>query len=85
MVMVFFFHGVLLLSNVLCSHVVCESLRVEKVLGRWLMGLQLSNLNKGFSIKKTTWKICSFAVDFFHKFWAGHLILRQKIFLFVEE
>jgi hypothetical protein len=46
----FFFDGVLLYSSVLCLHVVCESSRVEEVLGHWTMGLQLSNLNKGFSI-----------------------------------
>jgi hypothetical protein len=68
MVMVFFF------LMMCCCHLFCESSRVEEVLGHWLMGLQLSNLNKEFTIKKTTQRICSFAVGFFHEFWAGHLI-----------
>ncbi len=46
----FFSNGVLLYSSVLCLHIVCESLSIEEVLDCWLMGLQLSNLNKGFSI-----------------------------------
>jgi hypothetical protein len=64
---------------------VCEPSRVEELLGCWSMGLQLSNLREGFGIKKTTRRICSFAVGFFHEFWAGRLIFQQKIFLFVEE
>ncbi len=72
-------------SSVLCLHVECESSRVEEVVGHWSMGLQLSFQYKGFCIEKTTWRICSFAVVFFHEFWAGHLIFQQKIFLFVEE
>ncbi len=57
----------------------CESLRVEEVLGCWLMGLQQSNFNKGFSIKKVTKIIRSFAVVFFMNFGLGALFFDKNL------
>jgi hypothetical protein len=46
------------------------------------LGLQLSNLNEGFSIKKTTLRISSFAVDLFMSFVLGVLYFDKKTTIF---
>jgi hypothetical protein len=42
------------------------------------LGLQLSNLKEGFIIKKTTPRICSFAIVFFMNFELGVLFFDEK-------
>jgi hypothetical protein len=46
------------------------------------LGLQLSNLNAGFNIKKTTPRIYSFTVDFFMNFELGILFFDKKTTIF---
>ena len=50
-----------------------------------LCTMRSSYIEKGFSIKKNTRRICSFAVGFFPECWAGHLIFRRLIFLLKKE
>jgi hypothetical protein len=46
------------------------------------MGLQLPNLNEGFSIEKINRRIRSFAVVFFKNFELGDFFLTKKTFYF---
>ncbi len=43
------------------------------------MGLQLPNLNEGFSIKKNNRRIRSYAIVFFKNFELGILFLTKKL------
>jgi hypothetical protein len=57
--------GMCMLLLCVCSHIAHKSLREERVGKRPLVvGPAAVNPNKGFSIKKTTRRICSFIVVF---------------------
>jgi hypothetical protein len=58
---------------------VCESLRVEEVLGHWSMGLQLSNLNEGFSMKKLIGEFFLLPLVFFMNFGLGVLFFDKNL------
>jgi hypothetical protein len=74
MVMMFLF---ILACGVMCVclHLVHESPRVKStILGRWSLGLQLTNLNKGFSTKKAP-RFFLLPLFFFNNFELGVLFV----------